>query len=152
LPNSTKSWTSLGRLWNSFTKVRASLTIQAEESNIYPSTVIDSRKRRTHQPEASPAPGTVPQPQGASLFEEKSRTKAKTPVPGKSRLTLAELKALEEQRERDVILGYNRIEDLWPRMLHGDVEAEREWMIEVEKLVEMFRETRNLFLTTRVIV
>ncbi|KAG2040882.1 TPR-like protein [Suillus americanus] len=111
--------------------------------------VIDSRKRRNHQREATPAPGTVPQPQGASLFEEKSRTKAKTPAPGKSRLTLAELKALEEQREREVILGYNRVEDLWPRMLHGDVEAEREWMIEAEKLVEMFRETRNLFLTTR---
>ncbi|KAG1738029.1 hypothetical protein EDB19DRAFT_1895731 [Suillus lakei] len=106
--------------------------------------VIDSRKRRTHQPEATPAPGTVPQPQGASLFEEKSRTKAKTPAPGKSRLSLAELKALEEQREREVILGYNRVEDLWSRMLHGDVEAEREWMIEAEKLVEMFRETRRI--------
>jgi general transcription factor 3C polypeptide 3 (transcription factor C subunit 4) len=64
---------------------------------------------------------------------------------------LAELKALEEQREREAILGYTRVEDLWPRMLHGDAEAEREWMIEAEKLVEMFRETRNLFVTTRVI-
>ncbi|KAG0701633.1 hypothetical protein DFH29DRAFT_806009 [Suillus ampliporus] len=111
--------------------------------------VIDSRKRRTHQPEATPAPDSVPQPQGASLFEEKSRTKAKTPAPGKSRLTLPELKSLEEQREREVMLGYNRVEELWPRMLHEDVEAEREWMLEAEKLVEMFRETRNLFLTTR---
>lgn len=132
-------------------KVRASLTIQAEDPDIYPSTVIDSRKRRTNQPEATPTPGTVPQPQGASLFEEKSRTKSKTPAPGKSRLSLAELKALEEQREREVILGYTRAEDLWPRMLHGDAEAGREWMIEAEKLVEMFRETRNLFVTTRVI-
>lgn len=64
---------------------------------------------------------------------------------------MAELKALEEQREREVILGYTRAEDLWPRMLHGDAEAGREWMIEAEKLVEMFRETRNLFVTTRVI-
>ncbi|KAG2139828.1 uncharacterized protein EDB93DRAFT_1241934 [Suillus bovinus] len=111
--------------------------------------VIDTRKRRPNQPEATPTPDTVPQPQGASLFEEKSRTKAKTPGPGKSRLTLAELKALEEQREREVILGYTRVEDLWPRMQHGDAEAEREWMIEAEKLVEMFRETRNLFVTTR---
>ncbi|KAG2354401.1 hypothetical protein BDR07DRAFT_1306230 [Suillus spraguei] len=111
--------------------------------------VIDSRKRRTHQPEATPAPGTIAQLQGASLFEEKSRNKAKTSAPGKSRLTLVELKALEEQREQEVILGYTRVEDLWPRMLHGDAEAEREWMIEAEKLVEMFRETRNLFVTTR---
>ncbi|KAG2056694.1 TPR-like protein [Suillus hirtellus] len=109
--------------------------------------VIDSRKRRAHQPEATSTPSTT-QPQGASLFEEK-RTKAKIPAPGKSRLTLAELKALEEQREREVSLGYTRIEDLWPRMRHGDAEAEREWMMEAEKLVEMFRETRNLFVTTR---
>ena len=27
---------------------------------------------------------------------------------------------------------------------------EREWMMEAEKLVDMFRETRNLFLTSRV--
>jgi general transcription factor 3C polypeptide 3 (transcription factor C subunit 4) len=64
---------------------------------------------------------------------------------------LAELKALEEEREREVLLGYTRVEDLWPRMLRDDVEAEREWMLEAEKLVEMFRETRNLFVTTRVI-
>lgn len=32
----------------------------------------------------------------------------------------------------------------------GHVEAEREWMLEAEKLVEMFRETRMLFLTSRV--
>jgi general transcription factor 3C polypeptide 3 (transcription factor C subunit 4) len=91
------------------------------------------------------------QPQGASLFEEKSRTKAKGSAPGRSRLSLAELKALEEEREREVLLGYTRVEDLWPRMLRDDVEAEREWMLEAEKLVEMFRETRNLFVTTRVI-
>lgn len=35
-------------------------------------------------------------------------------------------------------------------MLHGDAEAEREWLLEAEKLVDMFRETRNLFLTSRV--
>jgi len=33
---------------------------------------------------------------------------------------------------------------------HGRLEAEREWMFEAEKLVEMFRETRMLFLATRV--
>jgi len=29
-------------------------------------------------------------------------------------------------------------------------ECEREWMVEAEKLVDMFREMRNLFLTSRV--
>ena len=31
-----------------------------------------------------------------------------------------------------------------------DQEAVREWMVEAEKMVETFRETRNLFLTSRV--
>lgn len=112
--------------------------------------VIDSRKRRTHQPESASTADGGTQPPGASLFEEKSRTKAKSSAPGKSRLSLAELKALEEEREREVVLGYKRVEELWLRMLQEGVEAEREWMIEAEKLVEMFRETRNLFVTTRV--
>ncbi|KAG2337012.1 hypothetical protein BDR05DRAFT_1048945 [Suillus weaverae] len=56
--------------------------------------------------QATPTPGTVPQPQGASLFEEKSRIKAKTPAPAKSRLSLAQLKVLEEQHKQEVILAY----------------------------------------------
>lgn len=35
-------------------------------------------------------------------------------------------------------------------MLAGEEEAEREWLMEAEKLVESFRETRPLFLTSRV--
>jgi len=35
-------------------------------------------------------------------------------------------------------------------MLAGDPEAEKEWLVESERLVETFRETRNLFLTSRV--
>jgi general transcription factor 3C polypeptide 3 (transcription factor C subunit 4) len=49
--------------------------------------------------------------------------------------------------------GYRRITDLWPRILsqdEGQQDAEREWMFEAEKLVDTFRETRNLFLTSRV--
>src|SRR6202030_2158153 len=70
------------------------------------------------------------------------------------KLTPAQLRELEEQKEKDVLRGYKRAEELWPRMLdetsEGRLEAEREWMLEVERLVEMFRETRMLFLTTRV--
>lgn len=65
---------------------------------------------------------------------------------------MAELKTLEEQREKEVLLGYKRIEELWPSILSEECsdDATREWMLEAEKLVEMFRETRNLFLTSRV--
>jgi len=136
-----------------FTKVTGSLTVllfTLKTEFLCRLKVIDSRKRRAHQPEATSSADAGVQPQGASLFEEKSRTKGKASAAGKSRLSMAELKALEEEREREVILGHKRVEELWSRMSQGDMEAEREWMIEAEKLVEMFRETRNLFVTTRV--
>jgi general transcription factor 3C polypeptide 3 (transcription factor C subunit 4) len=46
--------------------------------------------------------------------------------------------------------GYRRIRELWAGMIGGDEDCEREWMVEAERLVDMFRETRNLFLTSRV--
>lgn len=46
--------------------------------------------------------------------------------------------------------GYHRVKEIWSKMLAGEEEATREWLVEAEKLVECFRETRNLFLTSRV--
>ncbi|KAF8549682.1 TPR-like protein [Imleria badia] len=115
--------------------------------------VIDARKRRPGQAEGTALPGVPSSSQaGASLFDEKSHARSKGRTTTKSgRLTLADLKVLEEQREREVLLGYKRIEELWPRVLSAESNDEvvREWMLEAEKLVEMFRETRNLFLTSR---
>ncbi|KAG8215367.1 hypothetical protein J3R82DRAFT_8964 [Butyriboletus roseoflavus] len=115
--------------------------------------VIDARKRRPGQVEGTAIPGAPlgSQP-GASLFDEKSHTRPKGKAATKNgRLTLADLKALEEQREKEVLLGYKRVEELWPSILSTECSDEvvREWMLEAEKLVEMFRETRNLFLTSR---
>jgi general transcription factor 3C polypeptide 3 (transcription factor C subunit 4) len=71
---------------------------------------------------------------------------------------------LEAAKEKEVVRGYKRVCELWGRMLKGvggslgleedreDQEAVREWMVEAEKMVETFRETRNLFLTSRVSV
>lgn len=42
------------------------------------------------------------------------------------------------------------MKEIWAGMLAQETEAEREWLLEAEKLVDMFRETRNLFLTSRV--
>lgn len=85
-----------------------------------------------------------------SLFaEEKSTPKGKSSA-GKARLTAAQLRELEAEKEKEVVRGYHRIKELWAGMLRGDAEAEREWLLEAEKLVDMFRETRNLFLTSRV--
>lgn len=113
--------------------------------------VIDSRKRRPAQPEDINTDRITPQPT-ASLFDEKFQTRQKGKAANKQgRLSLAELKVLEEEREKEVVTGYKRIEELWPMILgdHPDDQAEREWILEAEKLIEMFRETRNLFLTTK---
>jgi general transcription factor 3C polypeptide 3 (transcription factor C subunit 4) len=90
----------------------------------------------------------------ASLFEETSRGKSKSSTSKSRKLTPAQLRELEEQKEREVVRGYRRVEELWPRLLdesdQGREEVEREWMFEAEKLVDMFRETRMLFLTSKV--
>lgn len=71
------------------------------------------------------------------------------------RLTLPQLHELERKKEVEVKRGFKILFEIWPRMLlsrgsDGQELAEREWLLEAEKLVDMFRETRNLFRTSRV--
>lgn len=111
--------------------------------------VIDSRRKPRAQRNA-PESG---ESGSASLFVEgKARG---TPVKGKAKanpnkLTHAQLRELEAQKEREAVQQWRRVQELWPRMLAGEDEAIREWLIEAEKLVESFRETRALFVTSRV--
>ncbi|KAJ3569113.1 hypothetical protein NP233_g5266 [Leucocoprinus birnbaumii] len=110
--------------------------------------VIDSRKRRGKGDSANQGEDQS-NIASTSLFEErapqpKARQQPKTP-----RLTHVQLRELESQKEKEVLGGYQRVQELWPRMLTGEAEAEKEWLAEAEKLVETFRETRNLFLTSR---
>ncbi|KAF9459393.1 hypothetical protein BDZ94DRAFT_1199583 [Collybia nuda] len=108
--------------------------------------VIDSRKKRPKENSNQPEENTNA---STSLFEEKATAKTKAALRAQGRLTHAQLRELEAQKEKEVMKGYRRVQDLWSGMLAGDEEAEREWMVEAEKLVETFRETRNLFLTSR---
>ena len=90
----------------------------------------------------------------SSLFEE-STAKKKSKVSKTGRLTLPQLHELERKKEEEVKHGYKLLCELWPKMLlpkgsAGQDLAEREWLLEAEKLVDMFRETRNLFRTSRV--
>lgn len=112
--------------------------------------VIGSRKK----PRGQRSTAESAEPGSASLFEEgKARG---TPAKGKSKptnpnkLTPAQLRDLEVQKEREAAQQWKRVQELWPRMLAGEEEPLREWLIEAEKLVEAFRETRALFLTSRV--
>ncbi|GBE87309.1 TPR-like protein [Sparassis crispa] len=109
--------------------------------------VIDSRKKRPRQEVTE---GGETDDASTSLFEEKARAKGKSAsAKAANKLTPAQLRELEAVNEREVVQGFHRIKELWAGMLAGEEAAEREWLVEAEKLVESFRETRNLFLTTR---
>lgn len=132
--------------------------------------VIDSRKKRHKEPgNQSQGHQASEDPSNTSLFEEKASflmggpgagAKSRAALSASSRagrLTHAQLRELEAEKEKEVVRGYKRVCELWGRMLKGvgvseeeeDQEAVREWMVEAEKMVETFRETRNLFLTSR---
>ncbi|KAI1783533.1 TPR-like protein [Ganoderma leucocontextum] len=112
--------------------------------------VIDSRKRRAAQREGTFDPTD---PSSASLFEEGkvrgTSAKGKGTTKSANKLTPAQLRELEAQKEREVQQSWRRVQELWSRMLASEEEATREWLVEAEKLVESFRETRALFLTSR---
>lgn len=117
------------------------------------SSVIDSRRRtKTTQDQSADTQGST-DAAGASLFEEKPRAgKEKQSKPKSAKYTISQLRALEAKKEQEAVLSYGRVKALWGKMLAGDEAAEKEWMHEAESLVESFRETRPLFLTSRVSV
>jgi general transcription factor 3C polypeptide 3 (transcription factor C subunit 4) len=85
-----------------------------------------------------------------SLFDEKAAPPKKGTKSGAQRLSPAELKALEMERQAKIDASYEMCKQLYDGMMAGDDEAESEWLIEAEKLVEHFRETRQLFITSKV--
>ena len=117
--------------------------------------MLDSRRRpKPGTSEQGTEPDTTSEVPGSSLFEERPRgakDKSARAITTKStKLSITQLKELEAKKEQEAVLSYGRVKDLWARMLTGDIDAEREWMHEAESLVESFRETRALFLTSRV--
>ncbi|TFY64254.1 hypothetical protein EVJ58_g2743 [Rhodofomes roseus] len=108
--------------------------------------VMDSRRRRPRQGTADDGTEDA---NTTSLFEERARFKGKSAAAKANKLSAAQLRELEAQKEREVDQSFRRVKELWPRMLAGEEEAEREWLVEAEKLIESFRETRNLFQTSR---
>lgn len=89
-----------------------------------------------------------------SLFTEKAKERGRSST--QKRLTPDQLRALEAEKEKETLRGYAKAQELWPRVVadppgEDQSEAEREWIFQVERLVEMFRETRRLFQTSKVI-
>jgi general transcription factor 3C polypeptide 3 (transcription factor C subunit 4) len=110
--------------------------------------VIDSRKKRGKSNAANQAEDTF-NPSNTSLFSEDKAT-PKLKARAQNRLTHAQLRELEVQKEKEVMKGYRRLKEIWSDMLAEEKDSEREWLVEAEKLIDMFRETRNLFVASRV--
>ncbi|KII83764.1 hypothetical protein PLICRDRAFT_118961 [Plicaturopsis crispa FD-325 SS-3] len=145
-PSNNEAKMKLAEVYEILNETRKALALVYE--------VIDSRKERRKaagKDDAGPGEGPT-----TSLFEERAQTRASGKGSSKKdphKLTKTQLRELEEQKEREVMRGYHRLDELWPRLREkGDPAHEdvlREWVLEAEKLVETFRETRDLFPTTR---
>lgn len=111
--------------------------------------MIDARGKRGTRHGKQGTAANHPNVQGASLFEE---TPSSRPVKGhkSSKSSRPVARELEVEKEKEVLKGYQRVMDLTPAMKTGDEVAVKEWLLEAEKLIENFRETRRLFLSTRV--
>ena len=111
--------------------------------------MIDARGRRSAKHGKQATVASHPNVQGVSLFEETPSTRStKGYRPSKSSRPAA--RELEVEKEKEVLKGYRRVVDLTPEMRTGNEVAVKEWLLEAEKLIETFRETRRLFLSTRV--
>ena len=56
----------------------------------------------------------------------------------------------EVKKEKEVLKGYQGVVDPTPAINTGNEVPVKECLFETEKLIETFRETRRLFLSTRV--
>lgn len=111
--------------------------------------VIDARGKRNARHNKQDTVVSHSSVQGVSLFEE---TPSSRPNRGNksSKSSRPVTRELEVEKERDVLKGYQRLKELTPAMKAGNEVAVKEWLLEAEKLIETFRETRRLFLSTRV--
>lgn len=83
------------------------------------------------------------------MFEETPSSRS-TKAYKSSRSSRPVARELEVEKEKEVLKGYQRVMELIPAVKAGNDVATKEWLLEVEKLIETFRETRRLFLSTRV--
>ncbi|KAJ7029216.1 hypothetical protein C8F04DRAFT_1043456 [Mycena alexandri] len=112
--------------------------------------VIDARRRRPKEEAAAAVADNISPAVPPIIHDKAVKSRVNAPVKkSTNRLSNAELRELEGKKEAEVMEGYRRLKQLWPRMLQGEGEPRQEWMLEAEKLVEAFRETRRLFSTAR---
>jgi general transcription factor 3C polypeptide 3 (transcription factor C subunit 4) len=119
--------------------------------------VIDARRRKLNSRGEQSRTQGGGEDVGSFFAENADKSMRSRPRASENKLSLPELRTLEAEKERETLRAYARAQELWPRVV-GDTppeeqqQAEREWLFEVERLVEMFRETRRLFTSNRVMV
>ncbi|KAJ7912852.1 TPR-like protein [Mycena leptocephala] len=111
--------------------------------------VIDSRKKGKQSSDVAAQFGQAQQP-SASLFTEAKADKVTTKTKSeRQRMSLEALQELEANMERDTFKSYRRLAELYPNISKDEVNNfEREWLLQAEKMIESFRETRQLFSTS----
>ncbi|EJD05267.1 TPR-like protein [Fomitiporia mediterranea MF3/22] len=111
--------------------------------------VIDSRKKRSGPPKDDSVPREDTAGPATSLFVERKKGKAKltSSVKPRSTLTREQVLEIELQNEQQAKTWYERVTQLWDAMRSGEESAECKWLENAEKLLEMFREARHLFVS-----
>jgi hypothetical protein len=136
----SESWPS-----TSSTKVHSNLTSAVFFYGILTwSQVLDARRQA--QMDAAQSEQLADQsPQGdRSFFTENARGKPRQQRrPGK--LTMAERKELERQRQEEFELAFSKLDLLQPALEANDPVATQEWLDVASFLVDGFRETKELF-------
>ena len=143
------------------------MILSFNSSIIYaPNVVIDARKRRTQQSEnlTSQATSDTQRAQHnntqSSLFIEQSRSSKRKTAEQGTKLTKAQVKEIEKKKEEEVQTAWKRMAELQgivdkvlSKKSPTTEDLERsvtEWLFEAEKIIEGFRETRMLFITSSV--
>lgn len=98
------------------------------------------KERRAEDGDAPPETEDKKDPGLVLLQDEKKKTKGKTKLP------IETVQALEQARQRPIDEGFARIKELDPEIPSDRIE----WMKVVADLIDVFRETRELFGGNRV--
>ncbi|KAJ7666264.1 hypothetical protein DFH06DRAFT_1470427 [Mycena polygramma] len=143
-PTNTEAKMKLAEIYEILNEPRKALDLVYE--------VIDARKRYTKSSDvATSQPGQAAQQPSSSLFAEGQTDKSttKTTKSGRQRMSVEALKELEAKMEKDTMKIYRRLAELYPQISKEEVnDSERDWLLQAEKMVETFRETRQLFTTS----
>ncbi|KAF7325830.1 hypothetical protein MKEN_00433700 [Mycena kentingensis (nom. inval.)] len=112
--------------------------------------VIDSRRKNNRITEPSAGPGQAPVHSSSLFSEGHSVEKTGKSKSTHARMSLEALKQFEAEMQSETLRGHQRLAELYPKIdLEEQNEYERDWLVQAEKLIEAFRETRKLFSTTR---